>query len=130
MEGFQPPPFVSALLVAVILTVGNLLVILMVHLCANGTIPRGGLAGIRTAATRSSDAAWETGHRAARPVMDVGNGLAAVLGAGTLFVANTVVPYLIMLGAAAILSLVSVVVSWVVAHRAADRIDDTPRRGR
>lgn len=127
MDQFQPPPFLSALLVAVILILGNLLVVLMTHLCANGTIPRGGLAGIRTAATRSSDAAWEAGHVAARPVAQIGNGLAAVLAASTLTLATTVVPYLAVLGAAVVCSLGSVVTAIFVAHRAANRQIDADR---
>lgn len=122
MEGFQPPPFASALLVAIILIVGNLIVILMMHLCASGTIPRGGLAGIRTGATRSSDAAWEAGHLAARPISQVGNGVAAVLAATSLVLSSTVVPYLLALGAAVAVSLASVVIAAVVAHRAANRV--------
>lgn len=121
MEGFQPPPIGSAILVAVLLVVGNLLVILMMHLCASGSIARGGLAGIRTGATRASDAAWEAGHRAARPIAQVGNGLGAVLGAASLLVANTVLPYLSVLGASVAVSLGSVVMAVIVAHRAANR---------
>ena len=119
MEGFQPPPLGSAILVAILLVVGNAIVILMVHLCANGTIRPGGLAGIRTAATRSSDAAWMAGHRAARPGTDAVNGLAAVVAAATLFVASTVVPYLVALGFAIVLTLLGVVVNGIVADRAA-----------
>lgn len=119
MDALHPPPFASALLVAVILLVGNLVVILMMHLCANGTIPRGGLAGIRTGATTSSDAAWEAGHRAARPVAQVGNGIAAVLAAATLALSGTVAPYLVVLGAAVVVSLASVAIGAVVAHWAA-----------
>lgn len=122
MEGFQPPPIASAILVAILLVVGNLLVILMLTLCANGTIMRGGLAGIRTGATRSSDEAWLGGHIAARPIAQIGNGVGAVLGAATLLVSHTVGPYLSVLGATVVVTLGAVVVASVVAHRAARRI--------
>ncbi len=36
---------------------------------AKGTLPRNGAIGIRTKATKSSDAAWDAGHRAAVPIM-------------------------------------------------------------
>lgn len=125
MEGFQSPPIGSAILVAVLLVLGNLIVILMITMCANGTITRGGLAGIRTGATRMSDAAWSVGHIAARPVAQVGNGLGAVIGAASLFASNTVVPYLVMLGIAVVVTLGSVLVASIVAHRAATReLDD------
>ncbi|MGO2112202.1 MAG: SdpI family protein [Pseudoclavibacter sp.] len=123
MEGFQPPPIGSAILVAIILLAGNLLVILMISLCANGTIQRGGLAGIRTGATRASDAAWRAGHLAARPVAQVGHGIASVLAAASLFASATVLPYLLVLACAIAASVVAIVVSAIVAHRAADRAE-------
>lgn len=122
MEGFQPPPFGLAILVAVLLLAGNVIVILMTQLCENGTITRGGLAGIRTAATRASDEAWQAGHRAALPVARIGNGFAAVLAAGTLLASGTVVPYLVILGIAVAVSLISVAVGALVANRAAGRL--------
>ena len=121
LEGFQPPPLASAIFIAAILVVGNALVILMISLCANGTISRGGLAGIRTGNTRASEAAWEAGHRAATPVTRVGNGIGALLGAATLFAASTVEPYLLLLLAAVAVTLSTVVVATIVAHRAAGR---------
>lgn len=36
---------------------------------ARGALPRNGAIGIRTKATKSSDAAWDVGHRAAVPLM-------------------------------------------------------------
>lgn len=36
---------------------------------AKGALPRNGAIGIRTKATKSSDAAWDAGHRAAVPMM-------------------------------------------------------------
>ncbi|KAB1662547.1 hypothetical protein F8O01_00960 [Pseudoclavibacter chungangensis] len=121
MDGFQSPPIGSAILVAILLIVGNAIVILTVRLCASGRILPGGLAGIRTAATRSSDAAWIAGHRAARPVADIGQGLGAVAGAVTLVVSGTVVPYLVTLGITIVLTLGSVVTGAIVADRAARR---------
>lgn len=41
----------------------------MVSACASGSLPRNGAVGIRTKATKSSDAAWDAGHRAAVPAM-------------------------------------------------------------
>lgn len=38
---------------------------------AKGSLPRNGAVGIRTKATKSSDAAWDAGHRAAVPMMRV-----------------------------------------------------------
>lgn len=124
MEGFQPPPLASAVLVAIILVVGNAIVMAMIRLCANGTILPGGLAGIRTAATRSSDAAWIAGHRAARPLTDLGNGLGIVLAVATVFAASTVIPYLVLLGLTIVATLGTVVASAFVADRAARRVLD------
>ncbi|GGA65626.1 hypothetical protein GCM10011490_15350 [Pseudoclavibacter endophyticus] len=123
MEGYQSPPIGMAILIAILLLAGNLLVILTISLCANGTITRGGLAGIRTAATRVSEAAWTAGHAAALPVARVGHGVGAVCAVGSLLVSNTVLPYLLVLGTAVAVMIVSVVVEAVVAHRAAERAE-------
>lgn len=122
MDGFQSPPFASAAFVAVVLALGNLVAILTTQLCASGTIQRGGLAGIRTNATRASDAAWQAGHRAALPIARVGNGAGVVTALLTLLAAKTVLPYLLLLGVAVLLALGSVLTAAVVAHRAASRL--------
>lgn len=133
MEGFQPPPFASALIVAILLIVGNGIVILMTTMCARGAITRGGLAGIRTGATRYSDAAWTAGHVAALPIARIGNGLGMVAAASTMLLSTTVVPYLWALGITVVVTLGSVVASAVVAHRAAEaqiRRDEAASAGR
>lgn len=121
MEGLQPPPFASALLVAVLLSVGNLVMLLTVRLAVNGSLPPGLLAGYRTAATRSSDAAWIAAHRAALPVNRLGAVAGALLAAGTLPLAGTPVPYLLALALTVLVTLGHAVIGLVLAQRAAKR---------
>jgi uncharacterized membrane protein len=52
---------------------------------ADGDIPVNGLLGIRTAATKRSEAAWRAGHTAALPVLHL-TAVAAVVGAAVTFV--------------------------------------------
>ncbi|RRO18315.1 SdpI family protein [Saccharopolyspora rhizosphaerae] len=65
-----------------------LLVALVFHRIAgrirSGALTRNPLAGVRTAATMRSDAAWSAGHRAAEPLMRVTARVAAIAGIATL----------------------------------------------
>lgn len=61
----------------------------LVGAAAGGSLPRNAMVGIRTRATKASDAAWSAGHRAAAPVLKASVAVAVVfavvtLAAGTL----------------------------------------------
>lgn len=79
---------------AATLCLAGLLVIVIVRQAANGDLPRNGLIGLRTKATRRSDAAWTAGHQAAIPwvrlSVGLGSGL-AILGAIVSFTSVPVV---------------------------------------
>jgi hypothetical protein len=89
-------------------------------LCAAGRIPANGLVGIRTPATRCSEAAWTAGHRAAAQILVpaaviVGAlSVAVILGWNVAGLPVETTGGAILGGYAAVL-----VISAVVAHRAA-----------
>ncbi|MBF4613082.1 SdpI family protein [Curtobacterium sp. VKM Ac-1376] len=110
----------EAMVFALALEIGAaLLVIWLTWRAGNGSLPRNGLAGIRTPTTMSSDAAWRIAHRAAlRPTIIAG--------------AATVLWCSVSIGLAPLRNPVSVLVSAVVlvggallsvavAHRAVRR---------
>lgn len=56
-----------SLLIGVVMLSG--LTAALASMCGKGALPRNGAVGIRTRATKSSDEAWDAGHRAAVPLM-------------------------------------------------------------
>lgn len=118
----QPPGLVMSLLLAAIIVVGNALVLVAVRGSATGRFgPYSGLIGVRTAATRSSDAAWQAAHRAVWPWALGCNGVAlvaAVLGGAA---GNTVAPFLVCMGISVAAMLAGAIAQLVVGHRAAQR---------
>lgn len=61
----------------------------VVPLCATGRIKSNPIVGIRWASLRTSEVAWQTGHRAAMPATYVGGVLAILAGIGFEFVPNS-----------------------------------------
>lgn len=121
LNAFQAPPLISAILLTLILAVGNALALFQVHLGATGRLPFTGIAGIKTPATRESQAAWEAGHRAAWPWALAGNGGAILAAVAMLFAKDSAAPWLLALGAAILLAGIGVVGGLIAAHRAAKR---------
>ncbi|NYF12556.1 hypothetical protein HDC34_000850 [Pseudoclavibacter sp. JAI123] len=119
MIELQPPSFPAAIAVAVILIVGNLVSMLTVRWGADGRLDRWGYAGLRTAATRSSDEAWRAGHEAALRPANTGAGAGIVFAVVSVLSAGTVAPYLASLALAVVATLAGVISSLVIAHRAA-----------
>lgn len=77
--------------VASISLAGGLIVIAVVcgamsAMIASGALTRNGLVGIRTRATRRSDAAWSAGHEAARPAVRVTTVVSAAAALATVLV--------------------------------------------
>lgn len=112
-------PELLGLLTALIVVVGNAIVLYSIRAALSGAITPDTPGGIRTWATRTSSAAWEAGHRAAWPWALALNGAALVAALIAGACAWTVMPFLVALGAALVLSIAGAVVQLVVAHRAA-----------
>ncbi|MEF3322827.1 SdpI family protein [Gulosibacter sp. GYB002] len=118
----QPPGLVMSLLLAAIIVVGNTLTLVAIHGSAAGRFgPFSGILGVRTAATRSSEAAWQAAHRAAWPWALGCNGAAIVAAAVGGMLGTTVTPFLVLMGLAIAASLAGAVAQIVVGHRAAVR---------
>jgi uncharacterized membrane protein len=104
-------PLLPALGVAALQCAGGALVALVTRRAADGRLRRNQVAGIRTAATLRSDAAWRAGHAAAVPLSDLGgvalglSGLVALWArrapvfAGVLLSGTLVAIVLLLLGA-------------------------------
>lgn len=119
MNALQAPPLMAAVAVALILVIGNGLVLLSVRMAARGSLGRWSFAGIRTPATRMSDEAWLAGHRAALPIAYAGHGTAILFAVASLFASSAPMPYLVCLGVAVLGAITGVIGGFVVAHRAA-----------
>lgn len=111
-----------SLLLAAIIVVGNTLVLIAVRGSATGRFgPYSGLLGVRTAATRSSEAAWQAAHRAAWPWTLGCNGVALVAAALGGALGNTVAPFLACMGLSVAAMIAGAITQLVVGHRAAQR---------
>ncbi|WP_311477147.1 SdpI family protein [uncultured Gulosibacter sp.] len=118
----QPPGLTMSLLLAAIIVVGNALTLIAVRGSATGRFgPYSGLIGVRTAAARSSDAAWQAAHRAAWPWALGCNGVALVAAALGGALGNTVMPFLACMGISVAAMLVGAIAQLIVGHRAAQR---------
>jgi hypothetical protein len=83
---------------------------------ARGSLPRNGLAGVRTRITMSSDVAWQTGHRAAlRPTVIAGSAV-VVWCAVSIALEPLRHPVSVLVAAAVLLA--GALLSVPVAHRA------------
>ena len=120
----QAPGLGMGLLLGAILVVGNVLALVSVRAAINGVMSPDTYGGIRTAATRSSDAAWLAAHEAAWPWALGLNGLAAAAGIVTACLGTTVAPFLIAAGTAVIATASGAIAQLVVGHRAAKRVLD------
>ncbi|PPF86677.1 hypothetical protein C5E07_01280 [Pseudoclavibacter sp. RFBJ3] len=89
---------------------------------ADGRLDRWGYAGLRTAATRASDEAWRAGHEAALRPANTGAGAGIVFAIVSVLSANSVAPYLVALSLAVLSTLTGVILSLVIAHRAAKAV--------
>ncbi|MCS5523970.1 SdpI family protein [Curtobacterium flaccumfaciens pv. oortii] len=109
------------LLSAVMLMASGLVVSTVAELTARGVLGPNGGAGIRLASVMRSKAAWTAGHRAARAWLHAG--AAALIGSGVLGVVapKRIVEAALPIGMA--LALGFLIVSGVVASRAARRSD-------
>lgn len=119
----QPPGVALAVVLGLMLVVGNALAIAGIWLAVTGHIGPDSLGGIRTNATRASEAAWRAAHRAALPVRLVGNGLALGCGVGVMFAGNTVMPFLVLVAVAVVLAALAMLGGVLVGHRAALRVE-------
>lgn len=68
----EPIPVFAAVVVGVCLVLGGLVVGLVVRRAASGRLGPNHWAGIRIPSMMRSAAAWQAGHRAARPLTDIG----------------------------------------------------------
>ncbi|WP_282818864.1 SdpI family protein [Curtobacterium flaccumfaciens] len=109
------------LLSAVMLMASGLVVSAVAELTARGVLGPNGGAGIRIASVMRSKTAWTVGHRAARAWLHTG--AAALFGSGVLsaVVSTRIVEVALPIGMA--LALGFLIVSGVVASRAARRSD-------
>lgn len=105
-------------MIAVVFPLLLLLAAVLTELAARGKVKRNALAGIRTRATRSSDAAWAAAHRAALGTIWIGFVVSAVAGVGALVTDGAVA--LSCAVAVALILAVTVTVSLVQAQRAAN----------
>lgn len=122
METLSPPGIAVAVVLGLLLVVGNALAITATRLAATGRMDRASMGGIRTPTTRFSDAAWLGAHQAALPWVLVCNGAGAALGAAGMFLGTTVTPFLYVMSAAVLFTLVGAVSQLIVGERAASRI--------
>jgi hypothetical protein len=95
MESLQAPGIALAIILGLMLAGGNFTAIAAIRLVIVGRIDANSLGGIRTNATRASDAAWLAAHEAAWPWALVLNGLGMIAGIATMFLGTTVVPFLV-----------------------------------
>lgn len=74
-------------LMAAVMVAGGLVVISVAKRTADGRTGRNQIAGIRTAATMSSDEAWDAAHTAGRRMTLLGGWAGVIAGAGSLPIA-------------------------------------------
>lgn len=118
----NPPGIAIAIVLGLLLLVGNLLAIFATRMAATGRMDRASMGGIRTSSTRLSDATWEAAHRAALPWVYVLNGIGAVGGVATMCLGLTVVPFLISCGISVACTATGAVTQLIVGERAASRV--------
>lgn len=112
------------LLLGAILVVGNVLALVSIRAALSGVMSPDTYGGIRTAATRSSDAAWRAAHEAAWPWALALHGLAIITGVAAASLGTTVVPFLIAAGTAVLATAAGAIAQLVTGHRAAKRVLD------
>lgn len=120
--GLVAPGLTMGILLGAIMVFGNVLSLVSVRAALSGQITPDTYGGIRTAATRSSDAAWYAAHEAAWPWARALNGAAIVFGIATMCLGLTVAPFLVCAALAAALTIAGAVAQIVVGHRAAQRV--------
>lgn len=122
MESLNPPGIAVAVVLGLLLLVGNALSILATRMAVTGRLDRSSMGGIRTSSTRFSDESWTAAHRAALPWVTVCNGLGGTLGAVTMWLGLTVTPFLVTVGVAVLATVVGAVAQLIVGERAAARV--------
>ncbi len=101
----------------------------MASASAKGALSRNGAIGVRTKATTSSDAAWDTGHRAAAPIMRWGSRFGMLMTVVTVVVVIIVRPgedpgwELVVPGVGFLGVVVGICWSGFVANRAAKAVE-------
>ena len=128
MESLNPPGIAVAVVLGLLLLVGNALSILATRMAVTGRLDRSSMGGIRTSSTRFSDESWTAAHRAALPWVTVCNGLGGVLGVVTMWLGLTVTPFLVTVGVAVFATVVGAVAQLIVGERAAARAVRTGQR--
>lgn len=119
----QAPGVGMGIILGMILLIGNVLALFAMRAAAVGEITAdSSFAGIRTAAARSTDAAWCAAHEAAWPWSQRLNGVAAVGAIATAALGATVWPFLIAAGATVALTVAGALTTLVVGDRAARRV--------
>lgn len=121
MDELNAPGIGMSLVLGAILVIGNIFSLMMIHFAKRGEITPDGYGGIRTSATRASDAAWDAAHTAAWPWARALNGAGILFGAATMALGNTVTPFLVAAGAAIAFTAAGAITQMVVGHRAAQR---------
>lgn len=106
---------------SVVLLAANIVIAVISVLCASGHIPVNPMVGIRTRTVKASEAAWTAGHRAALPATVIGAGVAAALAVASLFPLGAETQSALLL-AAAIVTVVALLVGAVFANRAATAV--------
>ena len=122
MESLNPPGIAVAVVLGLLLLVGNALSILATRMAVTGRLDRSSMGGIRTSSTRFSDESWTAAHRAALPWVTVCNGLGGALGVVTMWLGLTVTPFLVTVGVAVFATVVGAVAQLIVGERAAARV--------
>lgn len=127
MESLNPPGIAVAVVLGLLLVVGNLLAITATRMAATGRLDRAGMAGIRTSSTRLSEATWLGAHRAALPWVLVCNGAGALAGIVTMLLGTTVMPFLVATGTSVFFTAAGAISQMIVGERAAARIAERER---
>jgi len=112
----------SAIFAAVVLSMAAAGMLAVCWIAARGTLGRNSMAGLRTRAMLASEQAWETGHRAALPVMVVVAALTVIAAITSILVIGNIHAYLAAIVAAVLILLVGVVVATIIAGRAARNV--------
>lgn len=122
MENMQAPGVAMAIILGLMLVIGNFTSLAAIRLAIAGRIDPSTLGGIRTNATRASDEAWRAAHEAAWPWALVLNGLGLIAGIATMFLGTTVTPFLVAGGTSVICTAIGAVGQIIIGHRAAQRV--------
>ena len=111
----------SAILVAALLTVALAGLAFVSRMLGTGMLGPNPLVGFRLPALLDSEAAWRRGHQAAVRPLTVAASVGFLALVGSVLASQHVLPYLIFLGIAMAVMIIGVIVSAVVAVRAAKK---------